>query len=127
MKLRITRIFKEMDFETIENLKYILIFLVIVNMIFVYWFFSLKRLAIALFLLLLVFLIYFLFLEHQKAPKYKKEIYGEKIRNMKKPRKKEYRTYFEQEKEQKPDFLEKIGLPDAESIRKNIDKALSNI
>jgi hypothetical protein len=125
---------KQLDLETLNTLKIMMFVFIVVDMVGVYWYLELKKLAVALLIVLMGCLTIILLLERRKQP----------IEKMSKKKKKDgnRKERIEQLQEklnklkQKEDIQEKdteeieeqgmFGLPDPDEYEKRAQKALGS-
>lgn len=105
--------------KDLEAIKYMLFFFIVVDLGFVHWYLKLKKLSIALLLVLMMCLVAILILENYKkgGPKMKQEEEAQDLGNGMEKKNDEDTQSFS--------FFQDLGLPNAEEFEKRMMDALA--
>jgi len=123
---------KGLDKETLEGIRYTLIFFIVIDIIGFYWYMGWKKFGIALMLVSCVILAFILILERRFPPDEDdiKESKGGKMKHKKEKKQEESKEKEEPEEEKKEDNSLGLGidtgLPDSEEYNKRLEKAISS-
>lgn len=117
----VVKMFEEMDLETIQSYKWILMVLIAADLFGLYWYLNLKKLAIAIMIVIVIFLSILLIQEkrrYEKMPEEKQEESEDEEEEKKEKKEKKKKTEYDES--EKPVFG---ALPDPEEYNKRMEDA----
>lgn len=115
---------KSYSSKELESIKYMLFFAIVLDLGFIYWYLELKKLSVALIMVIAMLLAGVLILERQKGGG-KMEDNAEKLIEEVKKEDQESENKEEEKDDEKSGVFDNLGLPDAKEYEERLKKAIT--
>jgi len=128
------KMFKELDSATLEAIRISIFVLIVLDVIGIYWFFGLKRIAIAILMVSMLALVLVLLLERRKQKPMAKQFNSnekqikeleEKLKKLKKENNDSEDSDYDDENDGDDDL--EFALPSAEEYNKRLEKSYGSM